>query len=150
MALRAGERVPAFEIPGSDGGTWSDVKLRGRTYVLTFYPKDETPGCVAQACAIRDAWALFVEAGVLVFGVSRDSVEEHRAFASHRKLPHVLLSDASGAVHKAFDVGRTFGVTNRVSYLVGPEGTIREAFKSNLRPEVHAARMLEAAKRIRE
>lgn len=149
VVLKPGAVVPDFEMPGSDGESWSDVKLRGRRFVLTFYPRDETAGCVAQVCALRDVWEDFRGADVLVFGVSRDTEESHRAFAANRKLPYTLLTDATGAAHKAFDVGRTFGVTNRVSYLVGADGRIRDAYKSNLRPEAHARKMLDAARLAR-
>lgn len=148
MALDVGASVPAFALPGSDGQEWSAEKLRGRAYVLTFYPKDETAGCVAQVCALRDAWEEFRGKDVLVFGVSRDSLESHREFVANRKLPYTLLTDDSGAAHKAFDVGRMFGVTNRVSYLVGKDGRIVAAYRSNLRPEAHAAKMVEAAKAL--
>lgn len=145
MALAVGAQAPPFEMPGSDGNDWSASKLAGRRYVVTFYPQDETAGCVAQVCALRDVWEDFRGKDVLVFGVSRDSIESHRAFVANRKLPYVLLTDATGQWHKAFDVGRTFGVTNRVSYLVGADGKIAAAYASNLRPEAHAKRMLEAA-----
>lgn len=146
MALKEGQKAPAWTMPGSDDEEWSDAKLLGRAYIVTFYPQDETAGCIAQVCAIRDVWEDLRTTDVLVFGVSRDSVETHKAFVANRKLPYTLLTDKTGQVHKAFDVGRTFGVTNRVSYLVGPDGTIRAAYASNLRPEAHAAKMLEAAR----
>lgn len=148
MALRVGERAPAFEAPGSDGQTYSAESLRGRAYVLTFYPKDETAGCIAQVCALRDVWEDFRGKGVAVFGVSRDSVESHKVFVANRNLPYTLLTDASGAMHKAFDVGRVFGVTNRVSYLVDASGTIVAAYASNLRPAAHAEKMVEAARAL--
>lgn len=147
MALKVGDRAPDFTMAGSDGVDHSPATLRGRSYVLTFYPKDETAGCVAQVCALRDVWEDFRKSDTLVFGVSRDSVESHKAFVANRKLPYTLLTDATGQVHKAFDVGRTFGITNRVSYLVDREGTIAAVYASNMRPEEHAARMLEAAGR---
>lgn len=146
VVLQRGAPVPAFEMPGSDGETWSEAKLRGRAFVLTFYPKDETAGCIKQVCALRDAWEDLRGKDVLVFGVSRDSIEDHKAFVANRNLPYVLLTDATGAAHKAFDVGRTFlGTTNRVSYLVGKDGRVAQVYGSNLRPESHAAKMLEAA-----
>lgn len=146
MALQKGDRAPPFSMAGSDGEEWSAEKLRGRRYVITFYPKDETAGCVKQVCALRDVWEDFRGMDVLVFGVSRDSVEDHKAFIANRKLPYVLLTDATGAIHKAFDVGRRFGVTNRVSYLIDGEGRISEAYASNLRPATHAAKMLDATR----
>lgn len=149
MALKVGQQAPAWTMPGSDGEEWSDARLRGSPYVFTFYPQDETAGCVAQVCALRDVWEDFRHSGTVVFGVSRDSIESHKEFVSKRKLPYTLLTDASGQVHKAFDVGRNFlKVTNRVSYLVDKDGKIAAAYESNLRPEEHSARMLEAAKAL--
>lgn len=149
MALAIGTAAPAFQAPGSDGVERSRESLLGRAYVLTFYPKDETAGCVAQVCALRDAWEDFRGRDVLVFGVSRDSIESHKEFVANRKLPYVLLTDATGQMHKAFDVGRNFlGVTNRVSYLVDRKGTIAAVYESNLRPAEHAERMLAAARAL--
>jgi len=149
MALSVGSRVPAFSLPGSDGQTWSDESLRGRRYVLTFYPKDETPGCTAQACAFRDAWSGFEKLGVLVFGVSRDSLESHRSFVGNQKLPYVLLSDEKAALHKALDVGKSlFGGANRVSYLVDEQGLIRAVYESNILFGAHSEKMLEAAQAL--
>lgn len=151
MALPVGTPAPAFSLPGSDGQDWStDTLLAGKAYVLTFYPKDETAGCVAQVCALRDVWEGFRGKDVLVFGVSRDSIESHKAFVANRSLPYVLLTDATGQMHKAFDVGRNFlGVTNRVSYLVGADGRVAAVHESNLRPSEHAEKMLKAAKGLR-
>lgn len=149
MALAVGSRVPPFALPGSDGRTWSDEELRGRAYVLTFYPKDETPGCTAQACAFRDAWDAFQGSGVLVFGVSRDPVESHRSFARNQRLPYVLLADEKAHLHKALDVGRNLlGGANRVSYLVDGEGVIRAVYESNILFGAHAQRMIEAVRAL--
>ena len=149
MALKVGAKAPAWSMAGSDDQEWSDAKLIGRPYIVTFYPQDETAGCVAQVCALRDVWEDLRPTGVLVFGVSRDSTESHKAFVANRKLPYVLLTDATGAYHKAFDVGRNLlKVTNRVSYLIGPDGVVRDVYESNLRPQAHAEKMLEAAKAL--
>lgn len=144
--LRAGEAAPAFEARDETGARWGLDALRGRAFVLTFYPKDETAGCIRQVCALRDAWADLRDAGVEVFGVSRDDAASHQAFVAARRLPYRLLTDASGAMHEAFEVGRFLGVTNRVSYLVDGEGRVVEAYRSNLRPGSHAERMLSAAR----
>lgn len=148
MALREGQVAPEFSVPGSDGQTWSSKALHGTPYILTFYPKDETAGCVAQVCSFRDVWEDLAPTGVKVFGVSRDSIESHEAFVANRRLPQTLLSDATGAMHKAFDVGRTFRVTNRVTYLVGADGRIAAVYASNLRPAAHAKRMLDATRAL--
>lgn len=150
MALPAGTRVASFELPGSDGQTWSDAKLLGTPYVLTFYPMDETPGCIAQVCAFRDVWQDFANTGVKVFGVSRDGIPSHEAFVKNRQLPYTLLSDERAALHKALQIGRTLlGGANRVSFLVDAQGVIREVYESNLSPASHAERMLDAARSLK-
>lgn len=151
MALPVGSRVPPFSLPGSDGRTHSDASLRGTPYVLTFYPKDETPGCVAQVCAFRDIWEDFRAMGVQVFGVSRDDLESHERFVAKRNLPYVLLTDASGQFHKALQIGRNlFGGANRVSFLVDAQGVIRDVFEHNLRADAHAERMAQSARALPE
>lgn len=149
MALRVGTPVPSFSLPGSDGRTWTSEGLRGQRYVLTFYPKDETPGCTVQACAFRDQWEDFRGSGVLVFGVSRDGIESHASFVMSSQLPYVLLADERATLHKALDIGKTlFGGANRVSYLVDEAGIIRAVHEDNLRFESHATKMLQAAKLV--
>lgn len=145
--LPSGIEAPEFEAPDAEGRVWRLADLRGRPFILTFYPKDETAGCIRQVCAYRDVWSELHAAGVLVFGVSRDDADSHRAFAANRGLPYTLLSDATGEVHKRYDVGRTFGITNRVSYLVGADGRILETYKGNLSPQAHAQRMLAAVRK---
>lgn len=144
--LAPGTPAPPFDAPDERGRAWSLDALRARRFVLTFYPKDETAGCTAQVCAFRDAWAAFEAEGVLVFGVSRDDAHSHEAFVRRRHLPYSLLTDATGAMHKAYDVGRIFGVTRRVSYLVGADGRIEAAYQGNLRPDAHAAKMLSSVR----
>ena len=146
--LKPGTRAPSFTATDASGRAWDLAALHGRPFVLTFYPKDETAGCVAQVCAFRDVWSDLEPTGVRVFGVSRDDAASHEAFQKARKLPYELLTDASGAMHKAFDVGRSFGVTNRVSYLVAADAVIVDAYEANLAPARHAQRMLDAARSL--
>src|SRR5579883_2861381 len=99
MGLKIGDRAPDFTLPSADG---KEVKLSDfagkKTIVLYFYPKDETPGCTAEACEFRDNHAQFQKAGAEVVGVSSDSVGSHERFAKHHGLPFTLLSDAGGHV----------------------------------------------------
>ncbi len=146
--LRVGEEAPPFRAPDATGRTWTLDDLRGRAFVLYFYPKDETPGCIVEACAYRDAWEDFQDARVLVIGVSRDDLESHRRFVEHRKLPFALLSDGSGRMHDDYGATMLGGLPRRVSYLVGPDGRVAAAFDSHLRPEAHAMKMLAAAREL--
>ena len=139
-----GERAPDFTLPRADGTSFrlSDAVRRG-VVVLYFYPKDETMGCVAEACAFRDEYDVFTEAGAEVVGVSADSSESHRQFAAHHRLPFVLLTDADGAVRKLYGVGKALGILDgRMTYVIDTKGVVRDVFSSRLRPTRHVAEAL--------
>ena len=102
--LTAGEPAPTFEMSADDGSVVSNETLAGSRYVLYFYPKDDTPGCTAQACGLRDSWSRVAETGVEVFGVSPDSVKRHVKFREKYSLPYRLLSDEGHRVADAFGV----------------------------------------------
>jgi peroxiredoxin Q/BCP len=143
-APRVGERAPDFTLPRSDGTPFrlSDAVRRGAV-VLYFYPKDETMGCVAEACAFRDEYDVFTEAGAEVVGVSADSSESHRQFAAHHRLPFVLLTDADGAVRKRYGVGKALGILDgRMTYVIDTKGVVRHVFSSRLQPTRHVAEAL--------
>jgi peroxiredoxin Q/BCP len=146
--LRVGEPAPSFAAPDATGRAWRSADLAGRAFVLYFYPKDETPGCIVEACAYRDAWEDFQGAGVQVIGVSRDDLDAHRRFVEHRKLPFVLLSDGNGRMHEDYGATMMGGLPRRISYLVGRDGRIAAVFDSHLRPEAHAMKMLAAAREL--
>jgi thioredoxin-dependent peroxiredoxin len=99
--------------------------------VLYFYPKDETSGCTAEACAFRDSFEVFTDAGAEVIGVSSDSVDKHAAFADHHQLPFTLLSDDKGQIRKLYGVPSILGmVPGRVTYVIDRTGTVRQVFNS--------------------
>lgn len=127
-----------------------EVKLsaqRGRASVVYFYPKDGTPGCTSEACAFRDSFAKYEAAKVTLIGVSRDSEESHRAFMAKHKLPFALASDESGEIERAYGVGSTLGMSNRVTFLVGPDGRIAKVWP-DVDPGVHATEVLDAAGKL--
>src|SRR5215472_2731596 len=101
--IQAGDKAPDFTLPSQTGEPvrLSD-RLGERSVVLYFYPKDDTPGCTAEACAFRDSYEVFADAGAEVIGISSDSVDKHAAFADHHKLPFTLLSDKGGQVRKRY------------------------------------------------
>jgi peroxiredoxin Q/BCP len=100
---------------------------------LYFYPKDETPGCTKEACAFRDSYEVFTDAGAEVIGVSSDSVESHAGFAGHHKLPFTLLSDEGGRVRKSYGVPATLGLLpGRVTYVIGRDGVVRHVLSSQV------------------
>jgi len=130
--IRAGDKAPDFTLPSQSGEQVRlDDRLGERVVVLYFYPKDDTRGCTAEACAFRDSFEAFTDAGADVIGVSSDSVDSHAAFAGKHKLPFTLLSDKGGQVRKSYGVPAVLGmVPGRVTYVIDREGTVRHSFNS--------------------
>lgn len=142
--LQPGSTAPSLRALDQTGRARTLEEFRGRPLVVFFYPKDGTPGCTAEACAFRDAWQRYEEAGVSVVGVSTDTVEAHARFADEHGLPFPLLADVDAAIAKAWGVGVTFGMTHRVSYLLDGGGRIARVFP-DVDPGVHAGEVLAAA-----
>jgi thioredoxin-dependent peroxiredoxin len=148
--LLVGDRAPVFTAVAHDGSQFSLADYVGRQIVvLFFYPKDGMPICAQEACAFRDAYADFVEAGALVVGVSGDSVQSHRRFADARRLPFILLSDHDGAIRKSFGVPKSLGIfPGRVSYVIDKQGIVQLVFNSQLQASQHAANALRVVMRL--
>ena len=134
-SLAVGDPAPAFALPAGDGRTVRLADLRGRQVVLYFYPKDDTPGCTKEACSFRDARAEFAKAGAVVLGVSCDSPASHRRFAEKFHLPFALLSDADGAVCRAYGVykrksmfGHTYWGIERTTVVIDERGRLTHIF----------------------
>jgi thioredoxin-dependent peroxiredoxin len=143
--VAVGQAAPDFTAPKNGGGEFrlSDV-LGQRAVVLYFYPKDETPGCTAEACAFRDSYEIFLEHGADVVGVSGDSVESHERFADRHELPFTLVSDKGGALRRLYGVKATLGVwPGRVTFVIGKDGIVRHVFAS----QTDAVRHVEEALR---
>ena len=144
-ALRQpGQAAPAFSALDQAGVSRASSEFLGRPLVLFFYPKDGTPGCTREACAFRDAWQRYQQAGVAVVGVSTDGVPAHARFAKQHELPFSLLADTDAAIARSYGVDLTFGMTERVSFLIDSAGKIVRVFP-NVDPGVHAGEVLEAA-----
>ena len=137
--VKVGDRAPDFTLPSLTGEPVSLESFLGKkAIVLYFYPKDNTPGCTAEACSFRDSYEVFQEAGAEVIGVSSDSEASHQQFASKYKLPFILLSDLGGVVRKFYGVPSTFGlIPGRVTYVIDKEGIVRNIFSSQFAPEKH-------------
>jgi thioredoxin-dependent peroxiredoxin len=149
-AVVVGDRAPDFALPNANGETvrLSDF-LGKRSVVLYFYPKDETRGCTAEACAFRDSYEVFKEAGAEVIGVSSDSEESHQQFAAHHRLPFILLSDRSGAVRKRYGVPTAMGlIPGRVTYVIDKQGTVRLVFNSMTNIGRHISDALETLRAL--
>jgi peroxiredoxin Q/BCP len=143
--VNVGDEIPDFALLDESGNRVTrDSLLNGRPLVLFFYPKDESPICTAEVCAIRDAYEQFVDAGATVVGVSSDSVTSHRAFAEHHRLPFRLLSDSEGDLRRAFGVSRSLGlIPGRATYVVDKMGVVRHIFASQLDARKHVDEALE-------
>jgi len=130
--VQVGDKAPDFTLMSQSGERVRlQDRLAERVVVLYFYPKDETRGCTAEACAFRDSHEVFAEAGAEVIGVSSDSAGRHAAFADHYKLPFTLLSDEGGRVRKSYGVPAVLGlIPGRVTYVIDRAGTVRHVFNS--------------------
>jgi peroxiredoxin Q/BCP len=134
MPLAAGDSAPDFTLAADDGETVSLGDLRGSRVVIYFYPKDDTPGCTKQACALRDDWGSFENLNTKVFGISPDSVESHQRFREKYALPFQLLADPGHAVADAYEVwgektsyGKTSMGIRRSAFVIDENGTIAQA-----------------------
>lgn len=123
MALSVGTDAPAFTAKDTNGNTVSLSDFAGKTVVLYFYPKDDTPGCTKQACSFRDAYADYQGKDVIVLGVSKDDENSHQQFTQKYNLPFPLLADTDGAIIKAYDVDGG-GYAKRVTYVIDGTGKI--------------------------
>jgi peroxiredoxin Q/BCP len=144
--VEVGDVAPDFTLPSHSGEQVSlrDVLQRGPV-VLYFYPKDETPGCTAEACSFRDSYEAFRDAGAEVIGVSSDSIDAHERFASRHGLPFILLADAGGAVRKRYGVRATLAlIPGRVTFVIDREGVVRHVFSSQTNMQRHVDEALAA------
>lgn len=148
--VQEGKPAPEFNLPSSEGGEVSLKGLRGKTVVVYFYPKDDTPGCTREACAFRDTQAKIKKAGAVVLGVSGDSLESHGKFKAKYKLNFPLLSDPDKAVAKKYGAWgekvlygkKTVGMI-RSTFVIDAEGVVRKVFP-RVKVDGHAEKVLEA------
>jgi peroxiredoxin Q/BCP len=148
LKLSEGDPAPKFTAPTNGGGTVSLSDFKGKHVILYFYPKDDTPGCTKEACGFRDQWAAFKRKGAVVLGVSVDPVKAHDKFVAKFDLPFPLLADTDKKIVEGYGVwgektfmGRKYLGTNRVTFLIGPDGRIKKIWPK-VKPEEHAAEVL--------
>jgi len=149
MSTLEGNKAPAFKLKGSDGREHALEDYLGRTVVLYFYPKDNTPGCTKEACAFRDLRREFEKLEAVVLGVSKDSLDAHDRFIADFKLPFILLSDPDLTVQKAYgawgskmsDGHPTLG-TIRSTVLIGPDGKVVKHWPKVKDAAAHPAEVL--------
>lgn len=147
--LEVGTKAPAFTLPDQNGVSHSLADYAGKKVILYFYPKDNTPGCTAQACGFAERYPQFTEKGAVVLGVSKDSVASHKKFEEKYGLPFTLLSDPELTVIKAYDVWHEKKMMGRVSmgivrstYLINEQGVIEKAL-GGVRAAENPEQMLE-------
>jgi peroxiredoxin Q/BCP len=150
LKLKVGQPAPDFTATTNGGGRISLSDLKGRSVILYFYPRDDTPGCTKEACAFRDVFAEIKRKGAVVLGVSTDSPKSHDKFAEKFKLPFTLVADEDKKIVEAYGVwgeksflGRKYLGTHRVTFLIGPDGAIKRIWPQ-VKPAEHAQEVLNA------
>jgi len=145
-SLSVGDTAPPFTATLQDGSTFNSVDVVGRKWlVVFFYPKDDTPVCTKEACAFRDSYSRFVDAGAEVVGVSSDSAASHARFAAKHRLPFPIIADADRSLRRLFGVPSTLGfLPGRVTYVIDREGIVRLVYRAMLASDDHVRRALEA------
>ena len=147
QALAVGSPAPTIQLLDQNEELKSLQDFHGQPLVVYFYPKDNTPGCTTEACAFRDAWDRYTDAGVAIVGVSTDDSASHRAFAEEHNLPFTLLADTNSTLLHAFGLKARLGFAPRVSFLVDDNGTIRAVYP-DVDPALHANEILDDAKAL--
>ena len=152
MAVAVGKKAPEFTLQGSSKDSISLKDLKGKTVVLYFYPKDDTPGCTKEACDFRDSLKKFTSKKAVVLGVSPDTLKAHDKFIDKFELPFELLSDPDHAVAEKYGVwveksmyGRKYMGIERSTFVIDPEGKLKAAFRK-VKVDGHVDEVLAAVK----
>lgn len=148
MSLKEGDKAPAFEGIGQDGNPIKLSDFSGKKLVLYFYPKDNTPGCTAQACNLRDNYQALLDAGYAVVGISSDSPKKHTNFINKFELPFPLIADEDKSIHEQFGTwvekqmyGRKYMGTARTTFIIDENGVIEEII-SKVKTKEHANQII--------
>jgi thioredoxin-dependent peroxiredoxin len=149
MKSLEGQKAPAFSLEGNDGKKHSLDEFKGKTVVLYFYPKNDTPGCTKEACGFRDLGTALKKSASVVLGVSKDSIESHKKFAGKYKLPFTLLSDPEAQVMKKYGAfgkkmmyGKEVEGTIRSTVVIGPKGDVIKHWPAVKKAEAHPDEVL--------
>jgi thioredoxin-dependent peroxiredoxin len=150
MTIEEGKTAPAFTLTDATGKRVSLADFKGKTVVLYFYPRDDTPGCTKEACGFRDLWGDIKKAGAVVLGVSPDTQTAHQRFTQKYSLPFTLLCDPDKKVMSTYGAWgekmmygkKTTGVI-RSTVLIGPDGKVKKHWKRVAKAEAHPAQVLE-------
>lgn len=148
MTLKIGENAPDFALFDEKGVLHRLSDYKGKVVLLYFYPKDDTPGCTKEACNFRDDYAVYRDRGVVILGVSPDSVKSHQKFKNKYQLPFTLLADDGHKVCEQYQVwgrkkfmGREYDGVFRTTYLIGPDSKILKVFEK-VKPADHSKEVL--------
>ncbi len=141
------ESAPNFTLLNDDEKNISLSDYTGKWVLLYFYPKDDTPGCTAEACTLRDNFPFYEDTGISIIGISKDTPISHKRFKEKYDLPFTLLSDTEGSTAKTYGADGLLG-TKRISYLISPEGLISKAYPK-VNPATHAQEVLEDLKQLK-
>ncbi len=143
-------KFPEFSLLDDKGSVVTKESIEGEWTVMFFYPKDESPGCTLQSCSFRDRYELFIREGILLYGVSSDSVSSHKKFKKRYELQYPLLSDKNNQLAKSLGLKRNFGFLNaRVTFVISPEGFIVFSHTSQIGVTGHVKKALKAIESIR-
>ena len=149
-AIQAGDEAPRFDLPTDGGGNVRLNELAGKSVVLYFYPKDDTPGCTTESKGFSESAAAFASANTVVIGVSKDTVSSHNKFKAKHNLNLILASDEAGSVVEAYGCwveksmyGRSYMGIERSTYLIGPDGKVLKVWRKVKVPG-HVKQVLEA------
>jgi peroxiredoxin Q/BCP len=139
LTVQVGDQAPDFTLPSQLGDNVTLSEYFGKkNIVLYFYPKDETPGCTKEACSFRDSYQQLTELDAEVLGVSGQSVESHKSFATHYGLPFILLADVGNKVRELYGVPQSMGIMpGRVTYIIDKKGVVRHIFNSQTQAQRH-------------
>ncbi len=140
MALSEGITAPNFTAKDDSGHTVSLANFEGKTVVIYFYPKDDTPGCTKQACSFRDSYSEYEDKDIIVLGVSMDDATSHQAFKDKFSLPFPLIVDTDGTLAQAYEV-EGGGYAKRVTFVIDSKGVIKKVYES-INTETHATDIL--------
>lgn len=151
MTVKVGDIAPDFTLTSQTGSSVSLRDFKGKkNVILYFYPKDDTPGCTAEACAFRDSYEVFKDAGAEVIGISDDSQQSHQKFATKYKLPFILLSDTGNKVRQLYGVPATLWIMpGRVTYAIDKQGVVKHIFDSMLDFKAHVSESLKTLEGIK-
>ena len=148
--ISEGKSVPKFQLSDAHGNTVKSSEIKGKKFVIYFYPKDFTPGCTVEADEFSRDYKKFQKAGIEIIGISKDDVESHKKFCKKMKIPYFLLADTKTEVSKLFGVwgkknfmGREYMGIKRSTFLVNEDGKIFKVFEK-VKPKGHSKEVLEA------